>query len=57
MFCRIALTIMIFVNYGGGGYYFFKHARWNGEYLVCLFACLFLFLIEVHVVSKMLVIF
>ena len=28
---RIALTIMIFVNSGGGGYYFFKHARWNGE--------------------------
>lgn len=28
--CRIALTIMIFVNSGGGGYYFFKHARWNG---------------------------
>lgn len=23
---------MIFVNYGGGGYYFFKHARWNGEF-------------------------
>ena len=22
---------MIFVNYRGGGYYFFKHARWNGE--------------------------
>ncbi|XP_078348183.1 heparan-alpha-glucosaminide N-acetyltransferase-like isoform X1 [Oculina patagonica] len=29
-FRGIALTIMIFVNYGGGGYYFFKHARWNG---------------------------
>ena len=25
---------MIFVNYGGGGYYFFKHARWNGEFLL-----------------------
>ena len=33
LFCRIALTIMIFVNYGGGGYYFFKHARWDGEFL------------------------
>ena len=22
---------MIFVNYGGGGYYFFGHAVWNGE--------------------------
>ncbi|KAJ7383508.1 hypothetical protein OS493_027674 [Desmophyllum pertusum] len=29
-FRGIALTIMIFVNSGGGGYYFFKHARWNG---------------------------
>ncbi|XP_068726421.1 heparan-alpha-glucosaminide N-acetyltransferase-like isoform X2 [Montipora capricornis] len=29
-FRGIALTIMIFVNYGGGGYYFFKHARWDG---------------------------
>ncbi|XP_031550825.1 heparan-alpha-glucosaminide N-acetyltransferase-like isoform X2 [Actinia tenebrosa] len=29
-FRGIALTIMIFVNYGGGGYYFFNHARWNG---------------------------
>ena len=28
---RIAITIMIFVNYGGGGYYFFEHARWNGK--------------------------
>ena len=37
IFCRIALTIMIFVNYGGGGYYFFKHARWNGEFLSKLF--------------------
>ncbi|KAK3724042.1 hypothetical protein QZH41_010294, partial [Actinostola sp. cb2023] len=27
--CRIALTIMIFVNNGGGGYYFFHHSRWN----------------------------
>jgi heparan-alpha-glucosaminide N-acetyltransferase len=21
---------MIFVNYGGGGYYFFQHSKWNG---------------------------
>eukprot|EP00056_Hartaetosiga_gracilis_P005140 m.81756 g.81756 ORF g.81756 m.81756 type:complete len:754 (+) comp12068_c0_seq5:47-2308(+) len=25
-----ALTIMIFVNYGGGGYNFFDHSKWNG---------------------------
>lgn len=30
-FCRIAITLMIFVNYGGGGYYFFGHAVWNGK--------------------------
>jgi len=22
--------IMVFVNYGGGGYWFFEHAPWNG---------------------------
>ncbi|CAL4168902.1 unnamed protein product, partial [Meganyctiphanes norvegica] len=25
-----AIVVMIFVNYGGGKYYFFKHSRWNG---------------------------
>lgn len=29
--CRIAITLMAFVNYGGGGYYFFGHAVWNGK--------------------------
>jgi len=29
-FRGLAITIMIFVNYGGGGYWFFAHARWNG---------------------------
>lgn len=24
------LVVMIFVNYGGGGYWFFAHSRWNG---------------------------
>uniref|UniRef100_A0A3Q2CG49 Uncharacterized protein n=1 Tax=Cyprinodon variegatus TaxID=28743 RepID=A0A3Q2CG49_CYPVA len=24
-----ALTLMVFVNYGGGGYWFFQHAPWN----------------------------
>ena len=31
-FRGLAITIMIFVNYGGGGYWFFAHARWNGKY-------------------------
>ncbi|XP_013788097.1 heparan-alpha-glucosaminide N-acetyltransferase-like [Limulus polyphemus] len=26
----VAIVIMIFVNYKGGRYYFFHHARWNG---------------------------
>ncbi|XP_048587275.1 heparan-alpha-glucosaminide N-acetyltransferase isoform X2 [Nematostella vectensis] len=29
-FRGIAITLMIFVNFGGGGYYFFGHAAWNG---------------------------
>eukprot|EP00049_Salpingoeca_infusionum_P019040 m.359867 g.359867 ORF g.359867 m.359867 type:complete len:764 (-) comp18782_c0_seq1:82-2373(-) len=29
-FRGFALTIMIFVNYGGGGYFFFDHSIWNG---------------------------
>jgi heparan-alpha-glucosaminide N-acetyltransferase len=30
VFRGLALTIMIFVNYGGGGYFFFNHSVWNG---------------------------
>lgn len=29
-FRGVSLTIMIFVNYGGGGYWFFGHSKWNG---------------------------
>eukprot|EP01125_Pyxidicula_operculata_P018410 TRINITY_DN6539_c0_g1_i1.p1 TRINITY_DN6539_c0_g1~~TRINITY_DN6539_c0_g1_i1.p1 ORF type:complete len:697 (+),score=149.63 TRINITY_DN6539_c0_g1_i1:1577-3667(+) len=29
-FRGLAITIMIFVNYGGGGYWFFDHSKWNG---------------------------
>ncbi|EDO47163.1 predicted protein, partial [Nematostella vectensis] len=29
-FRGISLTVMIFVNFGGGGYYFFAHSIWNG---------------------------
>ncbi|XP_049575666.1 heparan-alpha-glucosaminide N-acetyltransferase isoform X1 [Syngnathus scovelli] len=29
-FRGISLTIMVFVNYGGGRYWFFKHESWNG---------------------------
>lgn len=27
----ISLVIMVFVNYGGGRYWFFRHESWNGE--------------------------
>lgn len=27
---RITICAMIFVNYGGGNYWFFEHAEWNG---------------------------
>uniref|UniRef100_A0A8C6LKF3 Heparan-alpha-glucosaminide N-acetyltransferase n=1 Tax=Nothobranchius furzeri TaxID=105023 RepID=A0A8C6LKF3_NOTFU len=27
---RISLVIMVFVNYGGGRYWFFRHESWNG---------------------------
>lgn len=37
-FRGISLTLMIFVNYGGGGYWFFDHAAWNGLTLAdCVF--------------------
>jgi heparan-alpha-glucosaminide N-acetyltransferase len=29
-FRGMCLAIMIFVNYGGGGYWFFNHSSWNG---------------------------
>ncbi|XP_033750008.1 heparan-alpha-glucosaminide N-acetyltransferase-like isoform X2 [Pecten maximus] len=29
-FRGISIVIMIFVNYKGGGYWFFHHSRWNG---------------------------
>lgn len=29
-FDRLSLMVMVFVNYGGGGYWFFDHPPWNG---------------------------
>ena len=29
-FRGLSIALMIFVNYGGGGYWFFAHSRWNG---------------------------
>ena len=30
----LSLTIMVFVNFGGGGYWFFEHSKWNGGFLL-----------------------
>uniref|UniRef100_A0A8C9DV99 Heparan-alpha-glucosaminide N-acetyltransferase n=1 Tax=Prolemur simus TaxID=1328070 RepID=A0A8C9DV99_PROSS len=30
-FRGISLILMVFVNYGGGKYWYFKHASWNGK--------------------------
>ena len=30
LFRGLAIIVMIFVNYGGGGYWFFAHSKWNG---------------------------
>lgn len=30
IFRGLCIMVMIFVNYGGGQYYFFKHSAWNG---------------------------
>ena len=31
---RMSLVVMVFVNYGGGRYWFFKHESWNGKLLL-----------------------
>ena len=36
-FRGLSIILMIFVNYGGGGYYFFDHAQWNGLRSDCYF--------------------
>lgn len=30
VFFRISIILMVFVNLGGGRYWFFEHAPWNG---------------------------
>ncbi|KAK0146527.1 Heparan-alpha-glucosaminide N-acetyltransferase [Merluccius polli] len=32
-FRGISLVVMVFVNYGGGRYWFFRHESWNGEFV------------------------
>ncbi|XP_033835545.2 heparan-alpha-glucosaminide N-acetyltransferase [Periophthalmus magnuspinnatus] len=49
-FRGFALTIMVFVNYGGGGYWFFQHAPWNGLTVADLVMPWFVFIIGTSVV-------
>ncbi|XP_078055398.1 heparan-alpha-glucosaminide N-acetyltransferase [Mustelus asterias] len=46
---RLALTAMVFVNYGGGGYWFFEHAPWNGLTVADLVMPWFVFIIGTSV--------
>eukprot|EP00462_Mataza_sp_D1_P020440 CAMPEP_0175126666 /NCGR_PEP_ID=MMETSP0087-20121206/3980_1 /TAXON_ID=136419 /ORGANISM="Unknown Unknown, Strain D1" /LENGTH=700 /DNA_ID=CAMNT_0016408603 /DNA_START=118 /DNA_END=2220 /DNA_ORIENTATION=+ len=46
-FRGISLTIMIFVNYGGGGYWFFDHSYWNGLTVADLVFPWFMFMMGV----------
>lgn len=47
VFRGIAIILMIFVNYGGGHYWFIEHATWNGLHLADLVFPWFLFLMGV----------
>ncbi|XP_063814810.1 heparan-alpha-glucosaminide N-acetyltransferase-like isoform X2 [Pseudophryne corroboree] len=44
-FRGFSLTLMVFVNYGGGGYWFFQHAPWNGLTVADLVMPWFVFII------------
>ncbi|XP_078788283.1 heparan-alpha-glucosaminide N-acetyltransferase isoform X2 [Oryzias latipes] len=49
-FRGFALTVMVFVNYGGGGYWFFEHAPWNGLTVADLVMPWFVFIMGTSVV-------
>ncbi|XP_059163427.1 heparan-alpha-glucosaminide N-acetyltransferase-like isoform X2 [Physella acuta] len=46
-FRGVTLVLMIFVNYGGGSYWFFEHAPWNGIYVADLVFPWFVFIMGV----------
>ncbi|XP_067828430.1 heparan-alpha-glucosaminide N-acetyltransferase [Heptranchias perlo] len=46
---HLALTVMVFVNYGGGSYWFFEHAPWNGLTIADLVMPWFVFIIGTSV--------
>ncbi|KAM3863205.1 heparan-alpha-glucosaminide N-acetyltransferase [Diretmus argenteus] len=49
-FRGFAMTVLVFVNYGGGGYWFFQHAPWNGLTVADLVMPWFVFIIGASVV-------
>ncbi|XP_029031579.1 heparan-alpha-glucosaminide N-acetyltransferase isoform X2 [Betta splendens] len=49
-FRGFALTVMVFVNGGGGGYWFFEHAPWNGLTVADVVMPWFVFIIGTSVV-------
>uniref|UniRef100_A0A9J8C7H8 Si:dkey-192p21.6 n=1 Tax=Cyprinus carpio carpio TaxID=630221 RepID=A0A9J8C7H8_CYPCA len=49
-FRGFSLTVMVFVNYGGGGYWLFQHAPWNGLTVADLVMPWFVFIIGTSVV-------
>ncbi|XP_037545263.1 heparan-alpha-glucosaminide N-acetyltransferase [Nematolebias whitei] len=49
-FRGFALTVMVFVNYGGGGYWFLQHAPWNGLTVADLVMPWFVFIMGTSVV-------
>ncbi|XP_046863159.1 heparan-alpha-glucosaminide N-acetyltransferase-like isoform X2 [Xenia sp. Carnegie-2017] len=46
-FRGLSLTIMVFVNFGGGGYWFFQHSIWNGLTVADLVFPWFIFIMGV----------
>ncbi|CAF1042345.1 unnamed protein product [Rotaria sordida] len=49
-FRGLSLMVMIFVNYGGGGYWFFNHSVWNGLTLADLVFPWFVWMMGVSIV-------
>jgi Domain of unknown function (DUF5009) len=52
-FRGIALCIMIFVNYGGGGYWFLDHSRWYGLTIADLVFPWFMWMMGVSMAMSM----
>lgn len=46
-FRGLSVTVMVFVNYGGGSYWFFQHSTWNGLTVADLVFPWFIFMMGV----------